>query len=98
VTSNRGANPGTLDSHRLDQNAIVAGRSRTGGFDAGERDVDVWSFGLTKDQAAREARIVIAAIDRWKKHFKSCGVSARDIESLAEQIDRPFLATQRREF
>ena len=56
------------------------------------------SFGLTTDQAAREARVVIRAIDRWKKHFRSCGVSARDIESLAEQIDRPFLATQRREF
>lgn len=56
------------------------------------------SFGLTTDQAAREARIVISAIDRWKKHFRSCGVSARDIDSLAEQIDRPFLATQRKEF
>ena len=56
------------------------------------------SFGLTTDQAAREARIVIGAIARWKKHFRSCGVGARDIESLAEQIDRPFLATQRQEF
>jgi serine/threonine-protein kinase HipA len=56
------------------------------------------SFGLKTDQAAREIRFVIATIDRWKKHFRSCGVSARDIESLAEQSDRPFLEEQRRDF
>jgi serine/threonine-protein kinase HipA len=44
----------------------------------------------------REARFVIGVIDRWKQHFRSCGVGARDIEALAEQIDRPFLAEQRR--
>jgi serine/threonine-protein kinase HipA len=56
------------------------------------------SFGLKTDEATREIRVVLRAIGRWKQHFKSCGVSARDIESLAEQIDRPFLADQRREF
>jgi serine/threonine-protein kinase HipA len=56
------------------------------------------SFGLKPDQAAREVRLVIAAIGRWKRHFRSCGVSARDIDSLAEQIDRPFLEEQRRDF
>jgi serine/threonine-protein kinase HipA len=56
------------------------------------------SFGLKTDEAAREVRVVIDVVGRWKKHFRSCGVSARDIESLAEQIDRPFLASQRREF
>jgi hypothetical protein len=56
------------------------------------------SFGLTTDEAAREVRVVIGAIGRWKAHFRSCGVTARDIEALAEQVDRPFLRAQRREF
>jgi serine/threonine-protein kinase HipA len=56
------------------------------------------SFGLKRDAAAREVRRVIAVVERWQKHFRSCGVTARDIELLAEQIDRAFLASQRREF
>ena len=56
------------------------------------------SFGLQDDEAAREVRLVIDVIDRWKEHFRSCGVGIRDIESLAEQIDRPFLQEQRRDF
>lgn len=56
------------------------------------------SFGLKTDEAAREVRLVIRAIGRWKQHFKSCGVSTHDIESLAEQIDRPFLEDQRHDF
>jgi serine/threonine-protein kinase HipA len=55
------------------------------------------SFGLNKDEAAREVRLVVGVIDRWKEHFRSCGVGARDIELLAEQIDRPFLQQQRSE-
>ena len=55
------------------------------------------SFGLNKDEAAREVRLVAGVIDRWKEHFRSCGVGARDIDSLAEQIDRPFLQQQRSE-
>jgi serine/threonine-protein kinase HipA len=56
------------------------------------------SFGLKTDEAAREVRLVIDAIGRWKRHFRSCGVGARDIEMVAEQIDRPFLEAQRRRF
>jgi serine/threonine-protein kinase HipA len=56
------------------------------------------SFGLKTDEAAREVRVVIRAIGRWKQHYRSCGVSARDIEPLAEQIDRAFLADQRDDF
>jgi serine/threonine-protein kinase HipA len=56
------------------------------------------SFGLDTDEAAREVRLVIGVIDRWKEHFRSCGVRPRDIESLAAQIDRPFLEAQRRAF
>jgi len=56
------------------------------------------SFDLKTDEAAREVRLVIGVIDRWKEHFRSCGVSVRDIELLAEQIDRPYLEEQRRDF
>jgi serine/threonine-protein kinase HipA len=56
------------------------------------------SFGLKTSEAAREVRVVLGAIGRWKEHFRSCGVRPRDIESLAEQIDRPFLADQRKQF
>jgi hypothetical protein len=34
----------------------------------------------------------------WQQHFASCGVARRDVELLAEQIDRPFLEDQRAEF
>src|SRR5262249_10514764 len=56
------------------------------------------SFGLNAGAAAREIRAVIAAVNGWKQHFRACGVRPRDIETLAEQIDRPFLADQRRDF
>jgi serine/threonine-protein kinase HipA len=55
-------------------------------------------FGLTKDRAVQEARAVARVVDTWQKHFAACGVSQRDIAAYAEQIDRPFLAEQRREF
>jgi serine/threonine-protein kinase HipA len=55
-------------------------------------------FSLKRDEAVREIRRVIAVIGGWRKHFASCGVSKSDIEHLVEQIDRPFLAAQRREF
>jgi hypothetical protein len=37
-------------------------------------------------------------VANWQQHFESCGVTRRDVELLAEQIDRPFLADQRREY
>jgi serine/threonine-protein kinase HipA len=40
---------------------------------------------------------VAAAVDRWQAHFAECGVGQRDIALYAEQIDRPFLRTQRAE-
>lgn len=54
-------------------------------------------FALERDQAVKEVRRVIVAIDRWTTHFESCGVTRRDIEQLAQQIDRPFLRNQRAE-
>ncbi len=55
-------------------------------------------FGLTRNQAIEEVRAVARVVDGWQKHFRDCGVTPHDIESCAEQIDRPFLADQRREY
>lgn len=52
-------------------------------------------FGMTKDQAAKEARAVAKVVDTWRAHFKMMGVKKRDIEMYAEQIDREFLRSQR---
>lgn len=54
------------------------------------------SFALGPTDASRELRRVARAVAGWKEHFRACGVRRVDIESLAEQIDRPFLADQRR--
>ena len=55
-------------------------------------------FGLDASKARAEVRRVARAVADWKKHFESCGVTRRDVEYLAEQIDRPFLEEQREEF
>jgi serine/threonine-protein kinase HipA len=55
-------------------------------------------FALKKNEAIAEVRTVVAAVDRWKEHFAKAGVSARDVESYAEQIDRPFLGDQRKAY
>jgi serine/threonine-protein kinase HipA len=55
-------------------------------------------FGLSGLDAAEEVTAVIKVVDGWKTHFAACGVSARDIESLAERIDGDALLEQRRSF
>lgn len=55
-------------------------------------------FGLKKDAAVQAAAHVARVVATWPQHFAACGVSARDIESYAEQIDRPFLKEQRDAF
>jgi serine/threonine-protein kinase HipA len=52
-------------------------------------------FSLKKDEAAKEVARVIKVVAHWKEHFAACGVTHRDIEMHAEQIDRPFLKEQR---
>jgi serine/threonine-protein kinase HipA len=52
-------------------------------------------FSLRRDAAEREVRRVCRVVQGWKAHFAACGVTGRDIDSLAEQIDRPFLRDQR---
>ncbi|MDP1902271.1 MAG: HipA domain-containing protein [Rubrivivax sp.] len=55
-------------------------------------------FGLKRDEAEAQVRQVVAVAAGWKDHFAAAGVRSADIESLAQQIDRPFLADQRREW
>ena len=55
-------------------------------------------FSLTPKEAQQEVKAVVRVVNRWKEHFKSCGVTARDIELSAEQIDRDFLKDQRKQY
>jgi serine/threonine-protein kinase HipA len=55
-------------------------------------------FALKKNEAIREVRAVVSVVERWKERFVALGVSARDIETYAEQIDRPFLHEQRAQY
>jgi serine/threonine-protein kinase HipA len=52
-------------------------------------------FGLSKDAAYAEVKTVAAVVQSWKRHFAACGVSATDVATLADFIDRPFLKQQR---
>lgn len=53
-------------------------------------------FELNEKQAAAQVRRVVRVVNGWREHFASIGVTRRDVELLADQIDRPFLADQRR--
>ncbi|HTK02622.1 MAG TPA: HipA domain-containing protein [Bordetella sp.] len=55
-------------------------------------------FGLDKAEAKEQVRQVCKVVSGWKKHFNQAHVSGADIESLAAQIDRPFLLDQRKSF
>ena len=53
------------------------------------------AFGLTPAEAAAEVLRVVEVVSTWKSHFAEMGVSPRDIESLAQQIDGEHLSQQR---
>lgn len=55
-------------------------------------------FGLSQADAAAEVEQVISVVNDWKAHFAAAGVSAKDIESVAEQVDGPELRVQRETF
>jgi serine/threonine-protein kinase HipA len=55
-------------------------------------------FDLSDKQAVAQVRRVAVVVTGWQQHFASRGVAQRDLALLAEQIDRPFLADQRREY
>ena len=49
-----------------------------------------------KPQRAREIGCELAqVVSQWQQHFRACGVSEPDIESLARQIDGPVLLGER---
>mgnify|MGYP006957112000 CR=1 FL=1 len=56
------------------------------------------AFGLLPTEAAAEIAAVIELVSTWQAHFAQVGVSARDIESLAERIDGEHLLAQRTGF
>jgi serine/threonine-protein kinase HipA len=56
------------------------------------------AFGLTPVEAAAEVVRVVDVVNTWKLHFAEVGVSTRDIESLAQQIDGDYLLQQRNGF
>jgi serine/threonine-protein kinase HipA len=53
------------------------------------------AFGLLLAEAADEVAIVIKVVNTWQTHLSQAGVTARDIESLAERIDGEELLGQR---
>lgn len=55
-------------------------------------------FGFKKGEANAQVQRVCRAVAGWKEHFARAGVSVADIESLASQINRPFLLNQRLAF
>ena len=54
------------------------------------------SFGLKEAEAIALSREVSKTVANWRAHFSAQGVSSRDIDQLARQIDRPFLLEQRK--
>ena len=56
------------------------------------------AFGLLPVEAAGEVATVIEVVNSWKTHFDQAGVTARDIENLAERIDGEALLAQRTGF
>jgi serine/threonine-protein kinase HipA len=55
-------------------------------------------FGLDSPAAAEEVLGVIAVVGTWKNHFTAAGVTASDIDNLAQRIDGADLLDQRRDF
>ena len=55
-------------------------------------------FGCTRTQAAMQVVRVVQVVNGWRDHFAGCGVTAKDLDSLAERIDGEPLRSQRRSF
>ncbi|MCY1556043.1 hypothetical protein D9M68_927520 [compost metagenome] len=52
-------------------------------------------FGLQEEAARAIVSEVVQGVDSWRRHFSALGVTAGDLEALAEFIDRPDLLAQR---
>lgn len=53
-------------------------------------------FGLSLKQAQSAVREVISVVDKWRDHFLDVGMTHRDIDVVAEHLERPYIAQQRR--
>lgn len=51
---------------------------------------------LKKQEVTEQARLVAKMVDQWRIHFAATGVTANEIESLAQQLDRDWLLDQRK--
>ena len=78
------------------QEFICVAQGRDSTLDNAMSECD--AFGLTPAEAASEVLRVVAVVNTWKSHFAQLGVSPRDIESLAQQIDGDYLMRQRTGF
>ena len=56
------------------------------------------AFGLLPDEAADQILQVITVVNEWKLYFSQTGVTPKDIDSLAQQIDGAYLLNQRMHF
>lgn len=41
-------------------------------------------FGLTSEAARKEIENIVATVRTWREHFRACGVSAKDVEYMAQ--------------
>jgi serine/threonine-protein kinase HipA len=56
------------------------------------------AFGLEPAQAATQVLQVIAAVNTWREHFASHGVSTSDLDHLAQRLNGEALMSQRQRF
>jgi serine/threonine-protein kinase HipA len=55
-------------------------------------------FGLKRPAAQAEITLVAQVVAGWREHFAAAGMRPRDLEQIAEHVDRPFLRDQREAF
>jgi len=56
------------------------------------------TFNLSPADAAAEVTQIIAVVNGWQAHFRTIGVTERDVVEVAALVDAPELIGQRREF
>jgi serine/threonine-protein kinase HipA len=56
------------------------------------------AFGLAPTEAAAEVTAVIAVVNNWRTHFADAGVTASDMDRLADRIDGGSLRDERNRF
>jgi len=70
-------NPGTSSTRTIEDDHRLWISKFPEGADRCER------FGLTTEAARKEIENVVATVRTWREHFRTCGVSAKDIEYIA---------------